>query len=162
VPASALPEIEPHRLDLIVYGDPVPQGSKRHVGHGVMVESGGARLRTWRDDVKMAALRALEMTPSWERNYPAVVGHFQFVLHRPRAHFHQRVGGDVLREDAPYFHTTRPDLDKLLRSTWDALTAAGVYPDDNRLAQVFAIKCYCALDSLERPGLRLTLTGVAR
>ena len=42
------------RLTIVAYGQPAPQGSKRHVGKGVMVES-SKKLRPWRQDVKAAA-----------------------------------------------------------------------------------------------------------
>ena len=37
-------------FSLFVPGIPAPQGSKRHVGHGVMVES-SARVKSWRVDI---------------------------------------------------------------------------------------------------------------
>lgn len=162
-----------HRLSFIVYGTPAPQGSKRHVGNGVMIESNQKSLDTWREDVKLAALRALDVSPGWARDYPQVAAHVVFTLSRPRSHYLTRISGDVLREDAPRLHGTRPDLDKLLRSTGDALTAAGVYADDNRIAQVFAVKTYANSPSdgesfprhpgaLDRPGARIALTGMGR
>ena len=38
-------------LVVVVYGVPAPQGSKRHVGHGILVES-SKKLRPWRDAVR--------------------------------------------------------------------------------------------------------------
>jgi len=38
-----------------VWGIAAPQGSKRHVGNGVMLESSD-RVRPWRQDVRFAAL----------------------------------------------------------------------------------------------------------
>lgn len=37
---------------------------------------------------------------------------------------------------------TRPDLDKILRSTKDALKTAGVYEDDGRVVSLIAAKVY--------------------
>ena len=164
MPASALPTTEPHRLDVVVYGLPAPQGSKRHVGHGVLIDHNPEALHTWRDDVKMAALRAVADSPGWERDYPAIIGHFAFTMPRPRSHFGTGRNEHVLRANAPRLHTTRPDLDKLLRSTWDALTAAGAYADDNRVAQVFAVKVYTGTGPgvLDRPGVQITLSGSGR
>lgn len=48
-------------IDVVAYGTPAPQGSKRHVGNGVMVES-SKRLRPWRQDVKAAAEAARRAT----------------------------------------------------------------------------------------------------
>ena len=38
-----------------VIGIPAPQGSKRHVGNGIMIEN-SKRVKPWRQDVKEAAL----------------------------------------------------------------------------------------------------------
>jgi Holliday junction resolvase RusA-like endonuclease len=141
-----------HRLELAVHGVPAPQGSKR-ILNGHLVES-SRQLTTWREDVKLAALRAREDTPSWERDYPAILVSLHFVLARPKSHYLHRVGGSVLRENAPQLHTHMPDLDKLVRSTLDALTAAGIYADDARVAELFAQKLYG-----DDPGVRISLTG---
>lgn len=49
-------------MEIIAYGNPAPQGSKRHVGNGVMVES-SKKVRPWRQDVKLAALHARAGAP---------------------------------------------------------------------------------------------------
>lgn len=152
----------PH-LSITVYGLPAPQGSKRHVGNGVMVES-SKHLAPWREDVKQAALTALNATPEWDRTHAAVVMHAVFTLPRPRSHYRTGKFAHLLRDGAPHKHGTKPDLDKLLRSVGDALTAAGVYADDSRITQVFAVKTYPSTTAmppgvLDRPGARIVLTG---
>jgi crossover junction endodeoxyribonuclease RusA len=132
-----------------------------------MIESNQKHLDTWREDVKLAAVRALEDHPGWERDYAAVTAHVTFTLPRPKAHYRTGKHADELRPDAPTLHASKPDLDKLLRSTGDALTAAGVYRDDSRLAQVFAVKVYTANGggvpgALDVPGAKIVLTGTTR
>ena len=39
-------------------------------------------------------------------------------------------------------HSVKPDIDKLCRSTFDALKDAGVYEDDSRICSVVARKHY--------------------
>lgn len=174
-PSSALPSLDlpeppqlaPHHLVVVAYGHPAPQGSKRLV-RGRIIDANQESLHVWREDVKLAAIRAMELTPSWERDYPAVVGHFQFTLPRPAYHHVARDPLRELRENAPRLHTVSPDLDKLLRSTWDALVAAGVLADDNRLAEAWAAKLYPAqlgravAGELDRPGVRIVLSGMHR
>ena len=46
-------------LTITVHGTPAPQGSKRHVGNGVMVES-SKKVKPWRQDVKHAALEVIQ------------------------------------------------------------------------------------------------------
>jgi len=167
VPIPATIPTPAHRLAIVVYGTPAPQGSKRHVGNGVMIENNQAAVNTWREDVKLAALRALKDSPRWERDYRAVVAHMVFTLARPQSHYRTGKFSHLLRDNAPRLHSVKPDLDKLLRSTGDALTAAGVYADDCRLAQIYAIKVYPSSTSfppgaLDKPGARIVLTGADR
>lgn len=153
----------PDRLVITAYGLPAPQGSKRHVGNGVLIESNQAHVTTWRQDVKHAALDALADNPEWNRDARAVVLHATFTLPRPRYHFRTGKSAHLLRDGMPTLHAVKPDLDKLLRSTGDALTTAGAYADDSRVAQVFAVKCYVTaaalpVGGLDRPGAVLVLT----
>lgn len=151
-----------HSLYITAYGQPMAQGSK-HVVRGILLDNNKDRLHDWREDVKQAALRAADDTPAWDRDAAAVLGGFAFTFNRPRHHY---VAGDPSRElkdRAPRLHTTRPDLDKLLRSTWDALTSSGVIRDDCRIAQTFATKVYVdplGYQDLDRPGVKITLTAV--
>lgn len=157
--------MKPHaRLEMTVYGTPAAQGSKRHVGKGIMVESSKA-LAPWREDVKQAALRALEATPTWDRQHRHVSITVAFTFARPRSHYRTGTHSNELRADAPNFHGNKPDLDKLARSTGDALASAGVYADDCRVAVLYAIKRYVAEPgtgdiALDRPGAVIVLSGV--
>jgi crossover junction endodeoxyribonuclease RusA len=86
-----------------------------------MVESSKA-VRPWRQDVRDAALKALSEHGDWpaggKRTGYQVT--FEFVLYRPQA----------VPKAHPGWTNTGPDISKLTRSTEDALTEAGVYPDD--------------------------------
>jgi hypothetical protein len=149
-------------LMFTAYGTPAPQGSKRIAG-GILLDVNRDRLHTWRDDVKAAALAAMAETPEWDRGTDGVLGAFTFTFKRPRHHY---VAGDPSRElkdKAPRLHTRTPDLDKLLRSTWDALVSAGLIRDDCLIAQTFATKVYVdpmGYRDLDRPGVKVALTAV--
>jgi len=163
----------PHELAITVYGTPTPQGSKKILGRAggprQLVDSNADALRLWRDDVKGAALRALDVTPGWDREmYPVVMMHVTFTLLRPKSHYRQgKETSHMLRDGAPqHYHGVKPDLDKLLRAVCDALTSAGVYQDDSRVAQVWATKAYPSVrglppGTLDRPGCRIHLSGVS-
>src|SRR6195952_3495259 len=113
-----------------VYGTPAPQGSKRHVGNGRMIES-SAKVKPWREAVKWAYLASDELsmcTPSIEGPVGVTV---VFSLTRPAS--------TPKRVTAP---AKRPDLDKLLRSTFDALGDAGVWKDDSQVVWVSASKVF--------------------
>jgi crossover junction endodeoxyribonuclease RusA len=123
-----------------VYGlTPAPQGSKRHVGGGRMVES-SPKLKPWREAVRQEALATGE--PSTDQ--PVYV-HLLFRFRRPKGHY--TVKGE-LRPSAPKSHVTRPDIDKLARSTLDGITGV-LINDDSQVAFLVASKEYALPGELE-------------
>ena len=106
---------------VIVYGRPAPQGSKRHVGKGVMVES-SKHVKPWREAVKAAALERYPEPDPWDC---AVEVDMVFTLPKP-------VSAPKRRRTWP---CKVPDLSKLARATEDALTEAGIWRDDARVVQ---------------------------
>lgn len=106
-------------------GTPAAQGSKRHVGNGVMVESSKA-LRPWRDTVTSAAYGAGPCLQG-----PVAVW-MVFTLPRPKSARKLDV--------CPW---KKPDVGKLARAVEDSITAAGLWSDDaqvvdyHRLAKVW-------------------------
>ena len=118
-----------------VFGHPAPQGSKRHVGNGVLIES-SAKVKPWRQDVRAAALEADAHFdgPVW-----LTVG---FLLRRPASHFRTGRNAHLLRDSAPAYPGKKPDIDKLLRSTLDGLGESGIWRDDAQVVRVRAEKLY--------------------
>lgn len=123
-------------IRFFVPGIPAPQGSKRHVGRGILVES-SKQLKPWRLDVTMLAQAAHHGDPLDEATVAIT-----FVFPRPRKHYRTGRHAHELRTDAPHRHTTKPDIDKLARAVLDALTAAGVIRDDSRVADLHVTKRY--------------------
>lgn len=128
-------------LRIRVIGQPAPQGSKRHVGGGRMVESSKA-VKPWREAVKWAAGEAVADSNGLRYPTGPVNVTVDFTFRRPRNHYRTGRFADLLRDDAPELVDTKPDIDKLLRSTFDALTDAGVWRDDSQVAVVIATKSY--------------------
>lgn len=133
-----------------VVGVPAPQGSKRHVGRGVMVES-SKRVKPWREAVKQAALDVLQTAdvdePWLQDGYrfgrgQAVTVSVVFSLSRPGSHYGSGRNAQEVKGSAPWWPTGRPDVDKLLRSTLDALGEAGVWHDDSQVVQVATSKVW--------------------
>ena len=106
-----------------VPGVPAPQGSKRHVGNGIMVESSRG-VAPWRTAVAYIA-RARR-----ERFDTAIHVQIEFIMPRPK-----RLG--KTRQEPM---TQKPDVDKLIRSTLDGLTTSGIIPDDSYVTHVEAEK----------------------
>ncbi|HSW43504.1 MAG TPA: RusA family crossover junction endodeoxyribonuclease [Patescibacteria group bacterium] len=123
-------------LHFTVHGTPAPQGSKRHVGHGVMVES-SKRLPAWRTLVTDAAWAARNGAPALEGPVHLDVA---FGFRRPRSHYGTGRNAERLRPSAPPWPTGRNigDLSKLVRALEDSLTDAGVWRDDAQVVSINA------------------------
>lgn len=140
-------------IEITVYGSPAPQGSKKFVGmvngHGMMAES-SKKVKPWRQDVKAEALKVRNGEPPIDG--PVVV-RMVFTLPKP-------LSAPKRKRTYP---DKKPDLSKLVRSTEDALTEAGIWRDDarvigyQRLAKVFPNEDPEALDS---PGVKITVMRI--
>jgi Holliday junction resolvase RusA-like endonuclease len=148
-------------ITLVTLGRPAPQGSKRHVGRGIMVES-SKHVKPWRDAVRSdAALQMSGEAPLDE----AVELDMVFTFTRPKSHYRTGKNAHLLRDDAPKRPGTIPDLSKLARSTEDALKDAGVIRDDSliveyrRLAKVYAGEDRDALGAAQGVVIRIWRLG---
>ncbi|GAA0638093.1 hypothetical protein GCM10010174_69920 [Kutzneria viridogrisea] len=133
------------RLDVFVPGRPAPQGSKRHVGRGILVES-SKTVGTWRDDIRGTVLATMATTG--HTGFPSgtpVFAALEFVLPRPTSTPKRRTPRAV----------KRPDLDKLARAVLDALTSAGTWQDDSQVVGLVLTKRLAEVD--ETPGCRISL-----
>ncbi|MCT2591099.1 RusA family crossover junction endodeoxyribonuclease [Streptomyces sp. N2-109] len=126
----------PADLTVIVHGTPGPQGSKRHVGRGVMVES-SKKVKPWRQDVKASALQAMDSGDGkWQPlDGPLAVAVTFTVRHRPTSKPSWWPAGVRWSKTLMWRPASMPDLSKLLRSTEDALTDAGAWLDDARVVE---------------------------
>ena len=126
-----------------VPGVPAPQGSKNAYRRGnkvVLVET-SKKAKPWRAAVAQAATIAYLRTEPIDG--PVAV-EIDFHLPRPKS-LPKRV----------IWMVKKPDLDKLIRSTLDALSGIA-YIDDNRVTRIVATKTYAA--SPEDAGAHITIT----
>jgi len=112
-----------------VVGLPAPQGSKRHVGHGVMVET-AINHKPWRAAVAQAAYELRGAEPMTGPLRLAVEFRFPMPKSRPKA----------VRDAGESHKVSAPDLDKLVRSVGDALTEGGLIHDDALICELYATK----------------------
>lgn len=127
-----------------VVGTPAPQGSKRGFvvnGRAVLVES-SKKVKPWRQDVKAACIAAMADSPFPYPMAGPVELTIVFYMPRPGYHFRSGARAHELKPTAPTFADKRPDLSKLVRSTEDALTEAGVYRDDAQVVVLAVSKEY--------------------
>jgi crossover junction endodeoxyribonuclease RusA len=111
-------------LTVFVPGRPAPQGSKRYLGSGILVESSKA-VKPWRVDVRAAAADVVA-----EPMTGPLAVRLEFVMPRPTS---------TPKRRTPYA-TKRPDVDKLARAVLDALGSAGVWADDSQVVLLAASK----------------------
>ena len=129
-------------LFVFVPGKPAPQGSKRALGPGVMIES-SKYVKPWRADIREA------VRTEWERYGPGGVVdepltvELMFRMPRPAS---------TPKSYTPYA-IKRPDVDKLVRAVLDAISSAGVWADDSRVVELYASKCLAEAD--EPPGVSI-------
>lgn len=142
-------------LTFNVFGIPAPQGSKNRGKHGSMYEANKG-LAPWRAAVEAAGVLARQRLkhPGW-RETP-VAADVVFYMPRPKAHYRTGRYTYLLRPDVPHYCYAKPDVDKLLRSTFDALTRARVFDDDARVVIAYGIKLYA--DDRD-PGAVITLAS---
>lgn len=127
-----------------VPGIPAPQGSKKYVGHRagkpILLES-STKVKPWR-----AAVAGVFTYATRELITGPVTVHVEFVMPRPKS----------LPKRTVYM-VKKPDLDKLIRSTLDALSGTA-YVDDNQVVQIHATKRYQAEG--EQTGAHITVTNL--
>ena len=119
--------------------EPAPQGSKKHIGGGRMIEV-SKRVKPWRKAVGKEAMKETE-TPIEGACHVGLIFRFK----RPKSHY--RSNG-LLKQSAPdYLIVKKNDLDKLIRSTLDALTGIA-FKDDCQVTNLSATKRYCNDDEV--------------
>jgi Holliday junction resolvase RusA-like endonuclease len=126
-------------IELDVLGLPAPQGSKRGfvVGNRAVVVEGGSKtarekVGTWRQDVIDACTRYRLLFPDTTAPTAGPVRvELRFALPRPKSAPKSR-----------RWPTVKPDLDKLVRSTLDALKLGQMYQDDSQVVDLWARKTY--------------------
>lgn len=117
-------------LRLFVDGDPVPQGSKR-IARGRLVNDNDAALKAWRKKI----CTAVEVLHHGVCEDGPMIVIAEFRMRRPRS---------VRRP----FPSVRPDVDKLLRAVFDAMTDSNVWQDDGQVVAAVTSKVYS-----DRPGV---------
>jgi crossover junction endodeoxyribonuclease RusA len=134
--------------EIRVNGIPAPQGSKRHVGNGRMIESSRA-VGPWREAVRAETQRIMISPLAGPVRVDVA-----FYLPRPKGHWRTGRNAHLLRDAAPALPCGTPDLDKLARAVLDGLTAGGAWKDDGQAASLHAEKYYA---DRQPPGCRILI-----
>jgi crossover junction endodeoxyribonuclease RusA len=133
-------------IEFRVYGTPAPQGSKTAFvrgGRAVVVDgsstTGRQKLSSWRAEVAREAANIA----SGELLEGPIGVEINFVMPKPKSAPKGKV-----------FCDKKPDIDKLVRSTFDSMTGV-LYRDDSQVVQVRATKVYSKPD--EPSGARIVI-----
>lgn len=141
-------------MELEITGLPAPQGSKtaylnKATGRPVIVEGKGPgrlAVAAWREAVGETCRAYLE-----QHRVPPLVGPLAITI---RFRF-PPTKSDPYR----FWHSTKPDLDKLVRSTFDALKLGGVIADDSMICKLTTLKRY--INGSETAGASITIESLA-
>lgn len=130
-------------INLFVEGSPVPQGSFRHVGGGRII-SANPKLNTWRQTI------ADQVSQQTDKRLldGSITVRLVFTLPRPKS-------VPKSRRSRP---TTKPDIDKLIRATLDAISLpkyVQLLQDDSYVTDIHAAKRYA--DNTP-PGVQIFIT----
>ena len=132
-------------ITLHVEGIPAPQGSKTRTRWGMRESS--QRVAPWRAAVKAEAIIAGDRAGLLDALKPPYRVDVAFYITKPRRTKHT--------------HPVAPtigDLDKLIRSTLDALTQGGLLEDDRFVVALNTTKQWAGVN--ETPGAIITITEV--
>lgn len=119
-------------IDLVILGTAKPQGSKNgyYQNGRVRIVESTKGVKEWREAVRLQILRQME-TAGWQapEKDVAFAVTYRFVMPRPKT-------------NRLKYHTTKPDLDKLVRAVNDSATTAGLWLDDSKVVKMVLVKEY--------------------
>ncbi|MGE5801579.1 MAG: RusA family crossover junction endodeoxyribonuclease [Gemmatimonadota bacterium] len=133
---------------LDVLGTPAPKGSSRAffkagMKRAVIVKDNDARQRGWDAAVRFEAQQIAKLNSTDYSHAPMFVDKplavvITFRITRPARHWAKRGG---LKPSAPAVPATKPDIDKLARTTLDAMIGS-IFDDDSRIVSLAINKRY--------------------
>jgi Holliday junction resolvase RusA-like endonuclease len=127
-------------IQVFVPGHPRAQGSKRFFKHGEKVVSVemAKDLKPWRQAIADRLSDARE----GKQLVGAIGVRVVFFFNRPASHYGTGSRAGFVKPSAPRWRDASPDLDKLQRALFDAITMSGLIRDDRYICSVEAQKVY--------------------
>jgi Holliday junction resolvase RusA-like endonuclease len=116
-------------FSFVVPGEPVGQGSMKHIGNGRMIASNDKKLKVWRAAIVDAVHSQFLMLDEKVFFDQALKLEVTFCVERPK----------TVNRELP---TTPYDLDKLIRAIGDSCKDSGLISDDAIFTDILAIKRY--------------------
>lgn len=138
-----------------VHGVPVAKGSRRafvnkSTGKAFTAPSSDKE-KPWQNTVAQCAMVARSQCGLVEPMHGPVRLWLSFTFMRPKSHMGSGKNANVVKAShLSSWHTSKPDLDKLIRAIKDSLTGI-LYADDSQVAVVCASKQFVT----DRPGVTI-------
>jgi len=119
-------------ITIRVAGVPVPKGSTKAfyikaLNRCVTMANNANKQKPWVSSISLEAEKQMAGRPP--ARTMVHVNHMVFYFPRPKGHYGTGKNANTLKDWAPEYHTTTPDIDKLERCVYDAMTNI-VYSDD--------------------------------
>jgi crossover junction endodeoxyribonuclease RusA len=143
-------------FSFFVPGIPATAGSKngfynKKIGRVIMAPA-NKKQKPWMSHVQACALEVY--------NGPPIDGPIKlsivFIMPRPKGHFGTGKYSSRVKENAPFYPTSKPDATKMLRAVEDALTGV-VWKDDSQVVHIDVCKLYTSKD-FRTPGAEIIIT----
>jgi crossover junction endodeoxyribonuclease RusA len=138
-------------------GEPVPQGSMVAVAKGIVRHSTQGRARRlpeWRTAIADYGAKAMKKQRLRPLPGPLSV-EVRFTFPYRKSDYGTGRNEGKLKLTAPFRHSVRPDLDKLVRAVDDALKGI-VWIDDAQVCSMYALKVYGY-----NPGVRIVVETIS-
>jgi crossover junction endodeoxyribonuclease RusA len=119
-----------------------------------LFDANAKRLAKWRRNVTEEAIAAMREQQHSNPIEVACSVSVQFFFERPKHHYGTGKNSGKVKASARTFPSVKPDIDKLLRAVYDAITGV-VISDDCRIVMSWATKTYT-----DSPGILVTVTAV--
>lgn len=147
-------------ISFSVPGVPVQGGSKKAFPYRkqgklriAITDVTGDRGKHWRAKTALAGAKAMQEAGLDAPIRTAILFGVTFYMPRPKAHYGSGKNQCIVKNSAPLHMIFMPDLDKLVRSTQDALSGV-VWEDDRLIIDVNAKKFYAQ----KNPGAVINVT----
>ena len=142
------------KYNFFVPGIPVAKGSakafyNKKAGKIVVMQDNRSRQKPWASMISYTAQESgVQIVDG-----PVVLS-LTFNMPRPKSHYGSGKNSAVLKLGSPTYHTSVPDLDKLVRCVMDALTGIA-WHDDKQVASIRTAKRYYG----DGPGVQIEIEG---
>ena len=123
-----------NKQKFIIKGNPIPQ--KRHrMGRGFSYDPSAPDKKRVRTEILLANKKKFI-------NKGPVNMWITFYMKRPKSHYRTGKFSNMLKKDAPLYHTSKPDIDNMIKFIMDCCTGI-LYKDDSQVHSINASKVYC-------------------